>query len=44
VLDCRFWDANGGLRGRREGLGEIPVLLQDNGDAYGRHLLLEGVV
>jgi hypothetical protein len=44
VLDSWFRDANGGLRGRREGLGEIPVLLQDNGDACGRRLLLEGVV
>jgi hypothetical protein len=29
---------------RTEGLGEIPMLLQDNGDAYGRRYLLEGVV
>jgi hypothetical protein len=27
-----------------EGLGEIPMLLHDNGDACGRHHFLEGVV
>jgi hypothetical protein len=44
VLDCWFRDAKGGLRGRLEGPGEISVLLQDNGDACGRRILLEGVV
>jgi hypothetical protein len=29
---------------RTKGLGEIPMLLQDNGDACGRHYLLEAVV
>jgi hypothetical protein len=30
--------------GQMEGLGEIPVLLHDDGDACGRRHLLEGVV
>jgi hypothetical protein len=30
--------------GQMEGLGEIPVLLQDDSDACGRRHLLKGVV
>jgi hypothetical protein len=37
-----IWDASWWILGQTEGLGEIPVRLQGDGDACERHLL-EGV-
>jgi hypothetical protein len=44
VFGCWIRGAYWWTVGRTEGLGEIPVLLQGDGDVCGRRYLLEGVV
>jgi hypothetical protein len=44
VFGCWIRDASWWIVGRTEGLGEILVLLQGDGDTCGRRHLHEGVV
>jgi hypothetical protein len=44
VFGCWFQGASRWIVGKMVWLGEIPMLLQDDDNACGRHSLLEGIV